>query len=142
MVEVVADTNILVRLLTDDPPHQAETARQILQVAERDGIEVVVAPLIVAEIVYVLERVYGWPKDRLIPRLRSLLLARPLKVLEHGIVARALEWHLEVPSLHFADAYVASLAMEAGHSRGVSFDGAMARVPGISAIQTPADLSS
>jgi predicted nucleic acid-binding protein len=54
------DSNVLVRHLTGDPPHQAKRATAFL----RDGEDLIVVDLVVAEVVYVLESVYELERER------------------------------------------------------------------------------
>jgi len=59
-VSAFVDTNILVRHLTGDPPEQAERATKFLAAAD----ELLLADLVVAEVVDVLESFYQVPRQR------------------------------------------------------------------------------
>ena len=63
------DTDILVRHLTGDPPDMAERATRFLG-AQRD---LLLADLVVAETVYVLESFYEAPRHQIAESIRSLI---------------------------------------------------------------------
>lgn len=62
MREALLDANILLRYLTDVPRDLADRVAGILERAEDSGTDLVVAPLIFAEVIYVLQSVYGWSR--------------------------------------------------------------------------------
>ncbi|MGI8678938.1 MAG: PIN domain-containing protein [Jatrophihabitans sp.] len=62
------DTNVLVRHLTGDPPAMAKRATAFL----REGSELLLADLVVAETVYVLESFYKVPREQIATTIRSL----------------------------------------------------------------------
>ena len=140
--EAVLDANVLVRFLTEDPPAMATRADAVLRDAEERGIELVVTSVTLAEVVFVLERVYGWKRRDITVGLTGLLAADALVIAERPIIELALKWYAALPAVHFADAYVCAVAAERGHGRVVSFDHAVRRVPGIHAIGNAADLSA
>lgn len=140
MSEVVLDANVLLRFLTGEPHDLANRARAILNEAERKRISLAVTPLTLAEVVYVLESVYGQDRKEIAGQLLDLITAPSLTVLDQPALQQALTWYRDVPGIHFADAYVAAVATARGHGRVASFDRHLRRLPGITAIQQPTDL--
>jgi predicted nucleic acid-binding protein len=63
------DTSIIVRHLTGDPPAMAPRATRFL--AAESGL--LVADVIVAETVYVLESFYEAPRDQVVEAIRSMI---------------------------------------------------------------------
>ena len=131
MSEATVDTNVLVRYLTNDPPDMAQRAAEVLQEAQTRRIDLVVAPIVIAEVVFVLESVYGWTRDAIAGGLLALLDAAVFQVLDPTVVRQTLHWYRDHPRVHFVDAYVAALAVERGHSTVISFDRDLRRVPGL-----------
>jgi predicted nucleic acid-binding protein len=138
MNEGVLDANLLLRLLTNEPPPLAERAAALLAAAEERQITLVVVPLILAEVVYVLQSVYKWPRADIAQGLLELLSASVLVVLEREVVAQTLHWYQAHPRLDFADAYIAALAAERGHGVVFSFDHDLRHLPGIRPIEDAA----
>lgn len=67
-MKITADTNILVRLITADDPVQSNIARALVEAAE-----LIAMPLTaLAELCWVLERAYGFPKSDVARALRTL----------------------------------------------------------------------
>lgn len=123
------DTNILIRHLTDDPPHQARRATAILENAER----LILTDVVVAELVYVLESYYEHPRKRVAVAVQSLLALPSIEVADHDLVLRAIELY-EHTRLDFAEAYLAAAAELSGVGAVASFDRALDRVDTIDRI--------
>jgi len=134
LAEALLDANVLVRFLTEHPPAMAARADEILRAAEENSVRLVVAPLTLAEVVFVLESTYRWKRREIAAGLIGVLSADTLEVLERDAVTKMLEWYQRLPAVHFADAYVCAVAVDRGHGAVVSFDRAMRRVPGVRVI--------
>ena len=117
------DTNILVRHLTGDPPVQAARATRYLESAG----ELLLADLILAEVVYVLESYYELPRTRLADTLRAILAFPAIRVVDAELLGRAVEVY-EVHRLDFADAYLVASAERTGVGAIASFDRSIDRV--------------
>jgi len=116
-VTAFVDTNVLIRHLTGDPPEMAVRATQYLRV-ER---ELLLADLIVAEAVYVLESFYELPRPQVAEALRSLLAFDAVTCVDGALLLRALEAY-ELDRLDFAEAYLVACAESTGVGRIASFD--------------------
>lgn len=139
--EAIVDANVLLRYLTNEPRPLADRAAAILEAAEARGIGLVVAPLVLAEVVYVLESVYKWQRPDIATRLLDLISASVLDFLERDVVSQTLVWYRDVPRLDFADAFVGATAIARGHGRIVSFDLDLRRLAGVAVIQDRSQLS-
>ena len=115
-MRALLDTNIIVRHLTGDPPGQARRATAFLA----GDNELVLADLMFAELVYVLESYYGRPRNEVAAATRALL-ALPSVVSDHELLLRSVELY-EAERLDFADAYVCAAAEISGIGVVVSFD--------------------
>jgi predicted nucleic-acid-binding protein len=122
-VTAFVDTNVLVRHLTGDPPEQAARATRLLAEAE----QLLLADLIVAEVVYVLESFYEVPRPRVTELVRAIIAFPAIGVADESLLLRALEVY-EVHRLDFADADLVAQAEAAGVDAVVSFDKAIERV--------------
>jgi predicted nucleic-acid-binding protein len=122
-VSAFVATNILIRHLTGDPPEQAARATKFLAVAD----ELLLADLVVAEIVYVLESFYEVPRGRVAEMVRAIIAFPAIVVLDPAMLLRALEVY-EVDRLDFAEAYLVAQAERSGVGVVASFDKAIDRV--------------
>jgi predicted nucleic-acid-binding protein len=117
------DTNVLIRHLTGDPPAQARRATALLKRAE----ELLLADLIVAEVVYVLESFYEVERERVAELVRAIVGFPAIVVVDEPLLLRALELY-EVERLDFAEAYLVASAEASGVGAIASFDRDIARV--------------
>ena len=76
---IALDTNILVRFLVDDDAEQVQAARTLLEslTAERPAF---ICREVMIELVWVLERAYGLPRDRIAAVLEGLIATEGLEV--------------------------------------------------------------
>ena len=121
------DTNVLIRHLTGDPPKQAARATAIL----RGPGPLLLADLILAECVYVLESFYEVERTRVAELMRAALALPCIATVDAGLLVRALEVY-ETARLDFAEAYLVAQAETTGVGEIVSFDRSIDRVESIS----------
>ncbi len=111
------DTNILVRHFTGDPPDQAARATRFLATAD----ELLLADLVVAEVVYVLESYYEVERLRIADMVRAMIAFDPIHVVDEDLLLRAVEVY-ELERLDFAEAYLVASAERTGVGTVASFD--------------------
>ena len=91
------DTNVIVRYLTGDDPHQAAKARAVI------GQQPVFVPrTVLLEVEWVLRGVYDLPAKGIIPALRAFAGLPGVLVEDAGLVAKAMDW--AEAGMDFADA--------------------------------------
>jgi predicted nucleic-acid-binding protein len=129
-VSAFVDTNVLIRHLTGDPPRQAARATRFL--AEAD--ELLLADLIVAETVYVLESFYEVGRARVAELVRAIIAFDAVRVVDEELLLRALEVY-EIDRLDFAEAYLVASAERSGVDTVASFDRSIDRVTTIRRIE-------
>jgi predicted nucleic-acid-binding protein len=122
-VSAFVDTNVLVRHLTGDPADMAARASAYLE-AEH---ELLLADLIVAETIYVLESFYETPRQQVADAMRSLIAFDTVVTVDPALLLRALEVY-EVHRIDFAEAYLVACAESTGVNAVASFDRSIDRV--------------
>jgi predicted nucleic-acid-binding protein len=105
---IAIDTNVLVRLVTEDDEHQARRARALIDVQDR----VLVPRTVLLELGWVLASTrYGFTRDRIAESLRTLLTIPNFELEDEAAVRRAVDWYSQ--GMDFADAlHLASLGGE------------------------------
>lgn len=126
---MLIDTNVLLRMLVDDSPEQAERARRFLDSTGK----LVLPDLIFAECVFVLESFYGYSRDHVAGLLERLLGARQIQVGSVDLLKRALGVYAD--GLDFPDAYLVAVSEASGAGPIVSFDRDFDRVAGVERIE-------
>jgi predicted nucleic-acid-binding protein len=122
-VSAFVDTNVLVRHLVGDPPAMAARATAYLQ-AET---ELLVADLVIAETIYVLESFYEVDRQAIATSMRSLLALNAVVVVDAALLLRSIEIY-EHDRLDFAEAYLVASAESSGVNSVASFDQSIDRV--------------
>src|SRR5215210_2679917 len=117
------DTNVLIRHLTGDPPDMAARATALLGSGER----LLLADLVLAECVYVLESFYELDRERVATLVRAAIGHPTIETVDPPSLLRALEVY-ETERLDFAEAYLVAQAEATGVGEIVSFDRAVDRV--------------
>lgn len=113
------DTNVLVRIITDDDHAQAIRAVAFL----RNQNRVFVPKTVLLELEWVLRSAYRIDRHSIISALRQLLSMRNIEIEDENSVRLAIEWHER--GLDFADAvHMASAGPERSFA---TFDGALRR---------------
>jgi predicted nucleic acid-binding protein len=117
---------VLVRHLTGDPPEMASRATAVLASGER----LLLADLVLAECVYVLESFYAVPRRRVAELMRSAVALPTIETVDPASLLRALEVY-ELDRLEFAEAYLVAQAEATGVDEIISFDRSIDRVDSV-----------
>lgn len=126
------DTNVLVRHLTGDPPEMAARATAYL----RSEPDLLLADLVVAETIYVLESFYETPRSQVAQVVRSLIAVESIVCVDGALLLRAVEIY-ETDRIDFAEAYLVACAESTGIGRVASFDRSIDRVGTVERIEPP-----
>ena len=109
------DTNLVVRVLTNDDPEQARRAAALLS---RE--QILVPTTVVLETAWVLRHAYGLDRDAIAGALRKLLGLPQVAAEAPDTLARALVWYEQ--GVDFADALHLSVTQSKGADGFASFD--------------------
>ncbi len=117
------DTNVVIRHLTGDPPEMAARATAALAAPD----QLMLADVVVAECVYVLEFFYEVERRKVAELMRAAIVMPSIKTVDRPSLLRALEVY-EVDRLDFAEAYLIAQAEGTGVRTILSFDQSVDRV--------------
>ena len=115
------DTNVLVRYLTQDDHRQAAVAGREIERAAQKGEKLLIQPLVLCELVWVLESAYEVRKTDILAVLEQILRTAQFEVAEKDIVWRSLADY-RVGKGDFADYYLARSNESAGAAVTLTFD--------------------
>ena len=132
-MKITADTNLLVRMATQDDQSQARVAFDIVSSAD----EVMVTLPCIVEFVWVLESVYSFTRDQVAVALHTLM-----RMGNVGAEALAIDAGMKVHAAggDFADGVIAAAGVSMGADTFVSFD--RKAVGRVKAIGMSAELAS
>ena len=111
MKTCVLDANVLVRFLAQDSPAMSRAAKKLLQDAETGDSELHLDPTIIAEVIFVLTKVYNHTRVAVADALLDLIENPGIKVVQLSIVRDALK-RFKAISVDFPDAWIAAIAAE------------------------------
>ena len=120
-----ADTNVLVRLMVRDDPHQTVVAGRFIE----EGVWV--SSLVLAETTCVVRSVYGRSAGELAVSVEMILNEKHVTLEDPGVVEAALDLFRSLPALKSSDCLILQLTKKAGHLPLGTFDRDLGRVPGV-----------
>jgi len=126
---IALDTNVLVRFLVQDDADQARIASDIFDQLT-DAEPGFVSREVLIELVWVLERAYGYGCAQIAAALDGLLSSTELRIEAGDDVGSALDLYRN-DGFGFADLMIAAAARRAGAAELVTFDRKAARLLGV-----------
>ncbi|MEW6230333.1 MAG: PIN domain-containing protein, partial [Bacillota bacterium] len=103
--DVWVDANVVLRYLIRDNEELFTEASRVMEMAERGEINLHLAPLTVAELVWVLESYYGYPHEQVAEAVGAFATADGVAVEERETVIQALSDYVSL-NVDFVDAYL------------------------------------
>ena len=121
MNRAYVDANVIVRLITGDPPEMADKAVQMFRLVDDGLLQLVMDGIVVAEAVWVLSSFYGFVSGEIAPILQTLLVHDGIISDEKAELLQALTLY-ERKNIDFVDAMIAVKMMRDGILDVYSFD--------------------
>ena len=126
---IALDTNVLVRFLVQDDPEQGRLATELMD-GLTDGDQGLVGREVLVELVWVLERAYGFSHSDIAAARDGLLSSVEVLVEDADNVATAVDRYRN-DGFGFSDLMIAAAARRAGASELVTSDRNPARFPDV-----------
>ena len=120
MKRYIIDTNGYLRLLLNDLPEQADKVEELLTQAKRGKILIFLPQIIVFEIVFILEKYYGFNKDEVLNKVESLVSVGYVEVESKEIFLKSISLYRD-NNVSFVDCFLFVSANE-GHADIFTFD--------------------
>lgn len=128
------DANVILRYLLGDHPDQSPSSARFMEEVERGEKEVYLHDVVIAEVVWTLEKFYKVPKEEISHVLSELISMRGISVSDRIVLLKALQIYAG-KNVDFVDALLGAISIERG-VEVVSFDrdfrrmGVVVRHPG------------
>jgi len=126
---IALDTNVIVRFLVQDEAEQSRRATELIEELSPDDPGLVSREVLL-ELVWVLERAYGYSRLEIASAIDGLLSSSELILEAADDVGPALDLYRS-EGFGFADLMIAAAARRLGASEVVTFDRRAARLPGV-----------
>ena len=121
MTKAYLDANVIVRLITGDPPGMADRAERLFRRVDEGDLELVVETIVVAETVWVLSSFYGFSSADIAPVMSAFLVGNGILCEEKVEILQALALYAD-RNIDFADALLAVKMIREGATQIYSFD--------------------
>ena len=118
------DTNVLVHYLTLDDKHQASDAAREIEAAAAAGERMLIQPLVLCELVWVLESAYCFGKPEILTILERILVTAQFEFAQKDTVWAALGDYRRGKG-DFSDYYLGRANERNGASLTLTFDKAL-----------------
>ncbi len=130
-MSVAIDTNVLVRILVQDPtaPGQCAAARRVVAAAEALGEPLLVSLCTLLETEWVLRSRYKVNRQAMVAAVIALLETPGIEFEHDATVEETLYLLNQCPGADFTDCLLVARAAHLGRSRFLTFDAAAARLP-------------
>jgi predicted nucleic-acid-binding protein len=120
-IRVVADTNLLVRYLTEDDPAKASAVDALLKKAGQGKIKILLPSVVAAELVWVLESFYKMSREQISELVYAILNTPGIDVQDEAIISAATKLY-GLTHIDFVDAWIIEFAKAKGVTKIHTFD--------------------
>ena len=122
MKEIVfADTNLFLRYLTNDDLEQANAVGRVLDKAKNGELILFIHPMIIAEIIWALNKVYHLDSHAIRRRILAIINTTGIRVESEHLVTQALDLSVN-KNIDFIDAYSIFWMKAQGIATAYTFD--------------------
>jgi len=121
MTKAFVDTSVILRILIKDDELKARAAVNLLKSAGEKGLILYLLPVAVLETVWVLEKVYAFPRKEVREVVEAILNTPELKVEQEAVFRKALQTYVE-KNIKFADAVMGYWGLDKGYTTVFTYD--------------------
>jgi len=138
MSDPFIDTDVIIRLLTQDDLKKQEEAAKLFEAVKAGRVKLAAPDAVIADAVYVLSspRLYNLPRSDVHELLSPLVRLPGFKVENRAAVLRALELYAST-MVDFSDALIVAAMEQAGSKTLYSYDTHFDRLQGITRMEPP-----
>ena len=120
------DTNVFLRLLLWDDPAKAAACRKLFEKSLQHNEPLRTTPLVIAEIIWVLEKTYKYPRAKVADAVLTILATDNIQIEGKGLLMESVGLY-KIKNIDFIDAFNAITMLEQGirtiYSYDTDFDG-------------------
>jgi len=121
MSKAFLDTNIILRLLIKDDEVKIKSCLELIKNANERESSLHLLPVTILEIVWVLEKVYKYPRQNTVELVGAILNTPGIKTENEEVFRKALSAY-ETKNIKFADAVMGYWGLERGFTTVYTYD--------------------
>lgn len=111
MKTIIADTNTFLRFLLHDVPSQTKEITSLFTRAQKGEIKLVVPDIVVFEMMFALEKYYGYAKTDAVEKLTALVSTSSFEIVSRHAFLDALSTYA-VTGLSFVDCFLLAICVQ------------------------------
>jgi predicted nucleic-acid-binding protein len=115
------DTSVILRLLVKDDSAKVRSALALIKTADEKGLTLYLPPIVIFEIVWVLEKVYKYGRGQIREIVEAILNTPQLTIIDEKIFRDALAAY-EKKNIKFADAVMGYWGIAEGVNIAYTYD--------------------
>ncbi len=119
--DVVIDTNLLVRYLTEDDPQKAKAVDTLLNSAAKGELKILIPSIVIAELIWVLESSYKMIAEDITGLVEAILNTPGIDTQDKSTIKAALKLYRS-RKIDLIDAWIIEFAKTKGANRIYTFD--------------------
>lgn len=128
------DANVILRFLTNDDPAKAQACARLLEKVESNEQQIWLPDLVLADVVWTLEKYYRQSKDRIADLLVPIISLRGLHCARKEVIFKALRLYVE-HNVDWTDAFVAAQVQRGKGATIYSYDRDFDRISGLTRVE-------
>ncbi len=112
MKVIIVDANIILRFLVKDNDDYFERSNAVFKQVSEGKVQIYISPLIIAEVIWVLYKIYKINKSDITEKLSNLISDKNIILKEKSIVLKSLKDFSDKNNISFPDAYIANASID------------------------------
>ncbi|MHB8362053.1 MAG: PIN domain-containing protein [Patescibacteria group bacterium] len=112
MKVIIVDANIILRFLVKDNDDYFKRSNALFKQVSEGKVQIYISPLIIAEVIWVLYKIYKINKSDITEKLSNLISDKNIIIKEKSIVLKSLKDFSDKNNISFPDAYIANTSID------------------------------
>ncbi|MCP4260665.1 MAG: type II toxin-antitoxin system VapC family toxin [Planctomycetes bacterium] len=111
MIKAFVDTSVILRILVKDDDTKRNASIKLIKESREKGIVLYILPVLILEVVWVLEKVYSFDKKSIREHVEAILNTPELRCEMGGVLRKSIKTY-EEKNIKFADAVMGFWGIE------------------------------
>jgi predicted nucleic-acid-binding protein len=120
-IKAFVDTNVFIRFFVKDDSEKAAGLERLFQKVQQGEIALYIMPIVILEIVWVLEKFYKWSRKDVSEIIETILSTPEIRVEMKDVIFQAIQLYKD-SNVKFADAFITQWVIKEGGSLFYTYD--------------------
>lgn len=128
------DANVILRFLTNDDPAKAQACARLLEKAENNQQQIWLPDLVLADVVWTLEKYYRQSKERIVDLMIPIISLRGVHCARKEVIFQAFRLYVD-HNIDWTDAFVAAQVLGGKSATIYSYDRDFDQISGLTRVE-------